>query len=494
MRTWAAPCPPCVESASSDKPRPDILPAGRKLRWVNRKQPLMKNENKMKMFRLSVAFTLICFALSPSAHAVVPAPDGGYPGANTAEGEAALLALTTGTYDTAVGYFSLLNNTTGSYNTALGAATLAFNTTAQQNTAIGAGALLSNTSGDSNTAVGSLAMLFNTVGLQNTAVGGSALSNNIQGYLNTAVGWRALYNNIGNPQNTEGHDNTGVGAGALHQNTTGLQNTAVGSSALYGNNGMENTALGYIALSANTSGNFNTAVGAETLNHVTSGSNNVALGTAAGFNLTTGDNNIDIGADAQGVAGESNTIRIGDGLPNTAGASACYIGGISGQTATSGTAVYIDTTGKLGTITSSARFKHDIKPMADVSETLLALRPVTFRYKKEIDAGQTPQFGLVAEDVEKVNPDLVLRDASGKVNTVRYEAVNAMLLNEFLKEHRRVQELESTVAKQEASAAKQDAAITQQQKQIDALTAGLQRVSAQVELSKSKPQTVLNNQ
>jgi len=430
--------------------------------------------------------------------ALVPAPDGGYPGANTAEGQAALLALSSGTYDTAVGYFSLLNNTTGSYNTALGAATLAFNTTAQENTAIGAGALLSNTSGDSNTAIGATAMLFNTVGLQNTAVGASALSNNIEGYLNTAIGWEALLHNIGNPQNTEGHDNTGVGASAMHDNTTGFENTAVGSSALYRNGvGMNNTALGFIALTANTSGNFNTAIGSETLNHVTSGSNNVALGNVAGFNLTTGDNNIDIGADVQGVAGESNTIRIGDSLPNTAGASACYIGGISGQTATAGTGVYIDATGKLGTITSSARFKHDIKPMGNTSETLLALKPVTFRYKKEIDAEQIPQFGLVAEDVEKTDPGLVVRDKEGKPYSVRYDQVNAMLLNEFLKQHRKVEELQATVAQQRKGS---EATTAEQQGEIEGLIATvkeqalqIQKVSAQLEVSKPAPQTVVNN-
>jgi hypothetical protein len=240
---------------------------------------------------------------------------------------------------------------------------------------------------------------------------------------------------------------------------------------------MNNTALGFIALTANTTGNFNTAIGSETLNHVISGSNNVALGNVAGFNVT-GDNNIDIGADVQGVAGESNTIRIGDNLPTTAGASACYIGGINGQTATGGTAVYIDTTGRLGTITSSARFKQDIKPMDNASEALLGLKPVVFRYKKEIDPAGRSQFGLVAEDVEKTNPDLVVRDNDGKPYTVRYEAVNAMLLNEFLKEHHQMQDLKAIVA--------------EQQKQIEALTTGLQKVSAQLEASKPAPQ-IANN-
>src|SRR5262249_36530265 len=171
----------------------------------------------------------------------------------------------------------------------------------------------------------------------------------------------------------------------------------------------------------------------------------------------------------------------------------CIIGGIANQTVDphTGAAVFVDSDGKLGVAVSSQRFKHDIKPMDKASEAILALKPVTFHYKS--DAKNTPCYGLIAEEVQKVNPGLVLPDNKGKPFTVRYDAVNAMLLNEFLKEHRKVQELESAVAKQEASAAKQDAAIAQQQKQIDVLTAGLEKVSAQMEVSKSAPQTVVND-
>jgi len=212
------------------------------------------------------------------------------------------------------------------------------------------------------------------------------------------------------------------------------------------------------------------------------------LGFNAGVNLTTGSNNIYIGA--PGVAGESNTIRIGTvGLQNTA-----YMRGISGATVASGVTVIVGSTGKLGTIQSSARFKEAIKPMDKASEAILALKPVTFRYKHELDPDGIPQFGLIAEQVEKVNPDLVVRDADGKINTVRYEAVNAMLLNEFLKEHRTVQELKSIVARQEATAA-------QQQTEIKVLTASLKeqasqikKVSAQLEVSKAAPQLVADNQ
>jgi len=164
------------------------------------------------------------------------------------------------------------------------------------------------------------------------------------------------------------------------------------------------------------------------------------LGIFAGHDLTTGDNNIDIGNNVGGVAGESNTIRIGNtDITDT------FIRGISGATVASGVAVLVAVNGHLGTVTSSKRFKEDIKLMDKASEALFSLKPVTFRYKKELDPAGTQQFGLVAEDVEKVNPDLVVRDERGKVNTVRYDQVNAMLLNEFLKEHRTVQELESTV-------------------------------------------------
>jgi len=363
----------------------------------------------MKIFRLFVVFTLICFALSPSAQAVVPAPDGGYPGGNTAEGQKALQSLTTGGFNAAVGYFSLFANTTGS-----------------QNTATGAGALLFNSTGADNTASGAFALFYNTHG-QNSAFGSQALFSNTGGGFNTAMGYQALFSNAG---------------------------------------GGFNTAMGYQAL-INADGGSNTAIGA-------------VAGT-----LITGDYNICIGAFVDGVVGENNTIRIGDNLPTGNGQSACYIGGIAGQTVNPSGAgtVYIDNSGKLGVFASSQRFKRDIKPMDKDSEAILALKPVTFHYKS--DAKNTPCFGLIAEEVAQINPDLVVRDQNGEIVSVRYEQVNAMLLNEFLKEHRTVQELKSVVAKQEATNAKQ-------QKQIEALTAGLQKVSAQLELSKAAPQTVLN--
>jgi Chaperone of endosialidase len=225
----------------------------------------------------------------------------------------------------------------------------------------------------------------------------------------------------------------------------------------------------------------NPTVGVNALLSNTTGSSNIALGFHAGGNLTTGNFNIDIGN--FGVAGEANTIRIG-----AAGAQTkTFVAGIYNATVAKGLMVIVDSTGHLGTVGSSERFKDGIKPMDKASEAILALKPVTFHYKHELDPEGIPQFGLVAEQVEKVNPDLVARDDQGKIYTVRYEAVNAMLLNEFLKEHRTVQDLKSTAAKQEATIAKQ-------QKQIEALTTGLQKVSAQVEVSKLAPQMVLNTQ
>jgi hypothetical protein len=274
--------------------------------------------------------------------------------------------------------------------------------------------------------------------------------------------------------NTTGSSNTAMGVDALVNNTEGNSNTADGMETLYYNTtGGGNTATGYLALFENT-GNNNTADGVNALENNTTGSNNIALGNNAGFSLTTGSNNIDIGN--AGVAGESARIRIGTRQTH----KNTFIAGISGVTVPTGIAVLIDNTGHLGTTTSSARYKEAIKPMDKTSEAILALKPVTFRYKQELDPDGIPQFGLVAEEVEKVDPDLVAQDEQGKAYTVRYEAVNAMLLNEFLKEH----------GKNE----KQEAKIAQLKKQVDALTAGLQKVSAHLELSKPTLKTVLNNQ
>jgi hypothetical protein len=277
------------------------------------------------------------------------------------------------------------------------------------------------------------------------------------------------------PDGGNANGNTAEGTQALSNNTTGNANTAIGVGALYKNTtGTGNTATGMAALGSNTTGFSNTAIGARALLSAT-GNYNVALGDSAGESLTTGDNNIDIGYNVLGVKGESNTIRIGN-----ADIIATFISGISRQTVVGGAAVFVDSSGKLGTMTASTRFSDEIKPMDKASEAILTLKPVTFRYKQEIDSKSTRQFGLIADEVEKVNPDLIVRDKEGKPCSVRYDQVNAMLLNEFLKEHGKVEKLETTVARQ--------------QKQIETLTAGLKKVSAELETSKPASQVVNNNQ
>jgi uncharacterized coiled-coil protein SlyX len=433
---------------------------------------------------LLIPLALGYFALSPAPNAfgVVPAPDGGYPGFNTAEGQSALLHLTTGTANTAVGWVSLENVTTASFNTGVGAGTLVLNS-GDQNTATGAAALLLNTTGANNTANGALALLNNTEGSFNTASGANALNSNTTGVRNTANGYGALLLNTTGSFNTalgEGtllantaDQNTATGAAALLLNTTGSFNTANGASALQSNTtGGNNTASGANALASNTAGAGNTASGFQALSNNT-GSFNIGLGNQAGVNLTTGDRNIDIGNG--GVAGESSTIRIGNVQ------TAAYIVGISGQTATGGAAVFVASDGKLGTVTSSRRFKKDIADMNAASEVLLALRPVTFHYRPEIDKAGIPQYGLVAEEVAEVNPDLVVRDEKGEIYTVRYEAVNAMLLNEFLKEHREVQEQKATITQLNSRLAKQEAVIAQQQKGMEAVTARLDEQASQIQ-------------
>jgi len=369
------------------------------------------------------------FALSPMARAVDPPPDGGYSGQNTAEGTNALFSLTTGTGNTAIGFEALFSNTIGS-----------------ENTANGGGALFHNMTGNFNTAMGVAALDTNTTGSFNTATGNNALFSNTTGNNNTANGLQALYHN------TIGGNNTANGEDALFINTTGSNNTATGFQALFGNR---------------------------------TGNGNIALGFGAGFNLTSGSNNIYIGN--QGAT-ESNHIRIGTVGTQTA----TFIAGISGATVASGVGVIVGSNGRLGTVVSSERFKDDVKPMEKASEAILALKPVTFRYKHDLDPDGIPQFGLVAEQVEKVNRDLVVRGEDGKVMTVRYEAVNAMLLNEFLKEHRQVEEQKAGLAEMKSVVSKQEELIAKQQRQIEALTASVQKVSDQIALSKATPQLVAN--
>ena len=296
-------------------------------------------------------------------------------------------------------------------------------------------------------------------GNSNVAIGYQALYQNISGNSNIAIGNLALNANTGSA-------NIAIGSFTGENNTTGTTNTAVGFNTMHLNiTGSGNCAFGNDALNSNSQGSNNTAIGVGALLE-TLGSNNVGLGYLAGQYIGIGSDNIEIGND--GLPSDSRTIRIGAKQVHRK----TFIAGINEATVPTGVPVIVDANGHLGTTTSSGRFKEAIKPMDKTSETILALKPVTFRYKRELDPARIPQFGLVAEQVEKVNPDLVVRDAEGKAFTVRYEAVNAMLLNEFIKARRQ---------------------IDSQQKQIDALTAGLQKVSAQVELNKAESETVSNN-
>jgi hypothetical protein len=398
------------------------------------------------------ALGLVCLTLFPlKAFGVTPAPDGGYPHGNTAEGDGALFNLDTsasGPYEnTAIGFEALASNVSGAANTAIGALTL-FSNNPDPN---------DQTTGTANTAVGAEAMEFNTIGRNNTACGERALFDNRQASYNTATGFEALIS-------SNADDNTATGALSLHSNSSGYLNTASGVSALFNNTtGYYNTANGVSSLSFNKAGHDNTAEGFQALLHGT-GSNNVGLGSNAGASLTSGSNNIDIGANVPGVAGEANTIRIG----KSGTQQKTFVAGIYGKTVASGVGVIINSNGQLGTIQSSARFKDNVKPMNKASEALLKLKPVTFRYKEELDPDKIPQFGLIAEDVEKVDPRLVVQDEDGKVTTVRYEAVNAMLLNEFLKEHRQVETQQTKLEKQ--------------QKQINDLSDKLEEVRKQLDL------------
>ena len=353
-----------------------------------------------------ITFTLafLTFAVHPVAQAVVPLPDGGYPGFNTAEGTNALKNLTTGQGNTAVGWYSLFSNTDGSYSTGVGAGTLALN------------------SGDQNTATGIAALLLNTTGSFNTANGALALSNNTEGDFNTATGEAALF------LNTTGNGNTATGAGALPNNT--------------------------------------------------SGGGNIAVGADAGVSVTTANNVICIGLPGQNVS------------------NSCYIGQIFGTTSSGGIGVFINSDGKLGTTTSSQRFKEAIKPMEQASEALFALKPVTFHYKKQIDPAAISQFGLVAEDVERVNPDLIVRDKEGKPYSVRYDQVNAMLLNEFLKEHRKVKEQGATITQQRKDF---EAAISSLRNEMETVKARLkqqdskiEKISARAKINRADAQVVCN--
>jgi hypothetical protein len=465
---------------------------------------------KLKTITLSllIAVSFACFGLSPTAKALLPppSPDGGYPGGNTAEGINALHDVntavgvnntavglnalthdTTGQYNVAVGSKALENNTTGNFNMAIGTEALQrnynasfnlaigfrvgfMNTTGRHLTGIGAAAMRNNTTGEFNTAIGADALRENTTASDNTAVGAAALLSNTTGVENTATGVGSLN------QNTMGYQNTAVGRSALASNTEGFHNTATGVNALSHNTiGSDNSAFGWDALASNTTGEHNTAIGLKALSSNTVGSDSTAIGDGAGGSLIFGDGNVYIGTLVTGNPNEYNVTRIRN---------------IINQPITDGLQVVIRQGSILGVNVSSRRYKEDIKPMDKASERLFALKPVTFRAKGNMNPAHVKHYGLIAEDVAAVDPDLVVYNPDGKPEGLRFDSINAMLLNEFLKEHRKNEQQEATIARQ--------------QKQIDALSAAVQKVSAQVaaaspsfgglEVSETAPQTVLNHQ
>ena len=374
-------------------------------------------------------------------------------------------------------------NTSGTENTGLGAFTLSSNTEGIANTASGSAALASNTTGNANTANGAGALNSNTVGNGNTAIGANTLISNTEGNFNTALGIGPLNHN------TTGSSNTAIGGDALEFNTTGSGNVAVGQAALDSNTeGSGNTAIGgFDALHNNTTGTDNAAVGSEALFSNTDHGGNAALGKHAGYS-STGSFNTFVGYSAgSSVTTANNVICIGANLTGANVDNTCFIENIRGVTTQNGDAiaVVIDSAGQLGTMSSSARFKKDIKPIDSASEAILGFKPVTFHYKA--DSKGIPQFGLIAEEVAKVNPDLVVRDRNGEIYTVRYEAVNAMLLNEFLKAHQKLEEQTHTIAELKSGMETVVARVKEQALEI-------QKVSAQLELQKPAPKTIATNQ
>ena len=429
----------------------------------------MKNRNTILVTALSA---LACFAFSPQMRAACDSPDPGCPGANLAEGYLALAGLTTGVYNTGIGTYSLLSLTDASLNTGVGAGTL-FSNTAAENTAVGAGALFSNTTGTDNAAVGPFALFTNDSGTFNNAVGHSALQANVDGSQNNVMGDSAMFDN------TSGNRNTAVGDDALFNCVAGDSNVAIGDEAGTSIVGDHNICIG-----ANTTGSAGDNNAIRIGDNLPSGGIGVLDGGAlANFVL------IGTGLNTQGISvgtliGFGN-VSIGNGLQTTTGASTCNIGGIFNQTPPAGShLVTVGPNNQLADATlSSRRFKKDIAPIDKISEAILALRPVTFHWKT--DNTNEPEFGLVAEDVAEVNLDWITRNPQGEISGVRYETIPILLLNEFLKEHKKVEEQQANIAELKSTVGVLTAQLKEQAAQI-------QKVSAQVEMNKPAPKVVAN--
>jgi hypothetical protein len=368
---------------------------------------------------------------------------------NTGVGMSALSKNSTGADNTGVGASALYFNTTGSYNTAVGDSALGYNGVGSLNTALGHYTLLNNTSGTYNTATGESAMLVNTSGGFNSATGANALFSNTSGSYNTADGLNALYSN------TSGGYNTANGVDALYFNTIGGYNTATGGYALYLNStGKQNTSLGVNALYANTTGANNVAVGFGALKSLTGhSSGNIALGTNAGFATKSGNNNIYIGHSGISGAGESNVTRIGHVQTKV------FVAGIKGVPL-KGASVVVNAAGQLGVVASSARYKTNIRSLSSASDKLAQLRPVSYEYKTEPGA---THYGLIAEEVDKVMPELVVRDEQNRPESVQYQELIPLLLQQW--------------KAQQAENARQRELITQQNVTIERLSSRVDELS-----------------
>ncbi|MCL5875789.1 MAG: tail fiber domain-containing protein [Candidatus Dependentiae bacterium] len=352
-----------------------------------------------------------------------------------------------------------LNSTDANNNTTIGKSAGAALTSGIQNTALGAFALNSNTTGILNTAIGYQAMLTNSLGGQNVALGVQTLKANTSGGDNIAIGYNSL------SKNTTGFENVAIGTGSLLDNVTGATNVAIGYNSLVDNAADGNVGIGYRSLFFNFTGTNNTALGTSALSNGvnSSGINNIALGYNAGATLQTGSNNIYIGH--QGSPTESGVIRVGSPSVHTA----FYAAGVSGATSTSGVAVLVNSAGKLGTTTSSKKYKDDIVPLHDPSDRLMNLEPVQFVYKT--DESKTKQYGLIAEDVDVVYPELVVRDAQGEIWTVRYDQLHALLLKGWQEQQAKIIAQQQQI---DAHHALHTLAIEELQTQIAMLRAAIQ--------------------
>jgi hypothetical protein len=387
--------------------------------------------NRTASLAMLFATLIMLLSITPSSSGP-PNPTDSDANLNTAGGTDALNAVTSGERNTAFGYQGLSYLTTADNSTAVGTQALVNNTSDSFNTAIGDAALALNQNGDHNTAIGSSALQFNTWGSLNTAVGANALPNNTTGSQNTATGLAALI------FNTTGNDNTAGGAGSLRDNTTGNNNTASGADAILSNTtGSFNTASGSRALFINSTGTKNTGLGYEALSS-SSGSRNIAIGYRAGAGLDSGNNNIYLRH--FNPPNESLTMRLGDNQTST------FIAGIA-ATAVNGGSVTVATNGLVGHLLGSERDQRDILPLGDRATRMHELRPVTFAYRE--DATGAMRYGLIAEEVAVLYPELVTRTTTGEVQTVRYEALISLLLHELQRQERTLRDQEQAVERQQ---------------------------------------------